>query len=220
MRDLEASKNGLGPDRIGEVIESASRQFAAQCYRLYEAPPLGAIVRTGGSHLPEGSREGTSTEPFTYAVVYDVSTQALDPGRPVIARGEEESTEADVYRSNPQLARLLCTRFEALILGHGDGDGFNHYLPPLPPRIHAFVYSCPSKEVTRFSRSLDFLPLMVNSVPGGQGVTDEVIAACLRRASSDMEDGTAFLVRAGKSLSVQLLGDLPRLNSILRRLSP
>ena len=209
--------------RVGEVVESASDRLTAQCYRLYESPPLGAFVRTESSLADGGHREtGSAGEPSgIYAVVYSVSTQALDPGRPVIARGEDEDTEEDIYRSNPQIARLLCTRFEALILGHGDGVTASHYLPALPPRIHAFVYSCTPEEVARFTdKGLDFLSLLVNSSPAGRGVTDEVIAACLRRASAQLEDPRSFLVSAGKALAVQLTGDLPRLNSILRRLSP
>ena len=195
--------------RVGEVVESASHRYVAQCYRLYESPPLGAFVRTG-----------SSLTHHVYAVVYGVSTEALDPTRPVIARGEDERTEEDIYRSNPQLERLLCTRFEALIVGHGDGATCNQYLPAQPPRIHSFVYSCTSEEVTRFTGSMDFLSLLLNSSPAGRGVTDDVIAACVRQASRQSDDSRSFLVRGGKALAEQLPTDLPRLNSILKRLSP
>ncbi len=208
---------GGGTRRVGEVVESASHRFVAQCYRLYEAPPLGAFV-----HTEEPSDErGDGEVSHTYAVVYRVSTQALDPGRPVIARGEDEESEEEIYRSNPQLSRLLCTRFEALVVGHGsNGTGVNHYLPPLPPRIHAFVYACTGDDTARFTRSLDFLGLLVSSVPADQGMTDEVVAACLRRAATTTDDPTGFLLGAGKGLAVRLVGDMPRLSSILRRLSP
>ena len=212
-------RTGEGPvagvRRVGEVVESASHHFVAQCYRLYESPPLGAFV-----HTEEPSHEQGEVS-HTYAVVYRVSTQALDPGRPVIARGEDEESEEEIYRSNPQLSRLLCTRFEALVVGHGnDGTGVNHYLPPLPPRIHAFVYPCDGEDTARFTRSLDFLALLVSSVPADQGMTDEVVAACLRRAAVYTEDPGGFLLGAGKGLAARLVGDMPRLNSILRRLSP
>ena len=209
-------RNGTESQRVGEVVSSASHRFTAQCYRLYEAPPLGAFVRTDSQSGPDAG-DGTAR---IYAVVFGVSTGALDPGRPVYARGENEDNEEDVYRSNPQLSRLLCTRFDALIVGHGDGGGYNQYLPAQPPRIHSFVYSCTPEELQGATGSLDFLSLLVTSATGDRGITDEVIAACLRQVGNQSGDPRGFLVRAGKALAVQLAGDLPRLNSILKRLSP
>ena len=205
---MDQSMNG---QRLGEVVESASHGFTAQCYHLYGSPPLGALVRTESTDPDAGS---------TYAVVYGVVTQSLDPGRPVIARGEGEDTEQSIYQNHPQLERLLATRFEALIVGHDDGAAVNQYLPALPPRIHAFVYSSTPEEVAGFTRSLDFLNLLVHSSPAGRGITDEVVAACLRQASGHAAESRGFLVQAGKALAVQLAGDMPRLSAILRRLSP
>ena len=216
MSEVHSSKGEVVLPRIGEVVESASERFVAQCYQLYQSPSLGAFVRTDAAPRAGGEFEPSSI----YAVVCGVSTQALDPGRPVVARGEEEATEEDVYRSNPQLMRLLCTRFEALIVGHSNGGAINQYLPALPPRIHAFVYLCSRDEMEGLTRSLDFLHLLVNSAPMLRGVTDEVVAACLRQSSVVHEDPRGFLVQAGKVLATQLTGDMPRLNAILRRLSP
>ena len=201
------------PRRVGEVVESASDRFVAQCYRLYEAPSLGAFVRAGS----DGSNgEGTPV----YAVVYGISTRSLDPGRPVIARGAGATSEAEVYDANPQLSRLLSTRFEAVVTSHGKGGRMRQYLPPLPPRIHSFVYECSAEEERDTTRRLDFLSLLLSSSPAGPGMVDEVIAACLRRASTHHEDPREFLVAAGKALAGHLSRDLSRLDSILRRLQP
>ena len=35
-----------GSKRVGEVVESATDRCVVQCYRLYEAPPLGTLVMT------------------------------------------------------------------------------------------------------------------------------------------------------------------------------
>ena len=220
MNEVGPSEGETPLPRIGEVVESASHRFTAQCYRLYQAPPLGAFVRTGSTATAGFGQISDADGSSIYAVVNGVSTQALDPGRPIIARGEEQDSEEGVYRDNPQLARLLCTRFEALVVGHRDGTAYNQRLPAFPPRIHAFVYVCNPEEVNRFTDSLDFIYLLVNSAPAGRGVADEVVAACLRQASGHREDSRGFLVAAGKALAVQLAGDLPRLNSMLRKLSP
>ncbi len=65
MRGLVAKGNVAGTDkpgaqRVGEVIEATSTSVVAQCYRLYDTPPLGSLVRSG--------------TPPLYAVVSRVTT--------------------------------------------------------------------------------------------------------------------------------------------------
>ena len=109
----------LTPSRVGEVVEAKSTIFVTQCYKLYVTPPLGGFVRTGS--------------PPTYGVVSLASTEPLDRARPIIARGEQAASEADIYRDNPQLAQLLTSRFESLILGYTQDGASHQFLPPLPP---------------------------------------------------------------------------------------
>ena len=125
--------------RIGEVVEATSTSFVAQCYQLYGAPPLGSLVRTG--------------DPAIQGVVYRVVTEPLDASRPVLARGESAVTEDEVFRANPQLERLLTSRFEVLILGHHARGVDFPVLPPLPPRVHAFVYACSPEETVRLAET-------------------------------------------------------------------
>ena len=146
-----------------------------------------------------------------------MATEPLDSSRPVLARGETAETEEEVFRDNPQLTRLLTSRFEALIAGHREGDADRHYLPALPPPVHSFVYTCSPQEVARFTSRLDLLRLLLNS---GLAIADEVLGACLRGAAVAHDDSEAFLLRAGKALAAELAGDLPRLNSILKKVSP
>ena len=189
--------------RIGEVVGTASTSFMVQCYALYICPPLGSFVRTDS--------------PSVFGVVSRVSTEPLDSNRPVLARGEAASTEDEVFRNNPQLSRLLTTRFEAIISGHMADGSCKQFLPPLPPPVHSFVYVCSAEEVSRFTANLDFLSLLLNSgVPAG----DEVAGACLRAAATAWPDGPTFLGRASKALAGELANDLPRLNSVLRKVAP
>ncbi len=189
--------------RIGEVVATASTSFVAQCYTLYVCPPLGAFVRT--------------ESPSVFGVVSRVSTEPLDASRPILARGEAASTEDEVFRNNPQLSRLLTTRFETILTGHIEDGTCNQFLPPLPPAIHSFVYVCSAEEVCWFTGRLDFLSLLIKS---GVPVADEVAAACLRAAASAWPDRAAFLGRASKALAGELANDLPRLNSVLRKVAP
>lgn len=188
--------------RVGEVVEANSASFVAQCYQLYQSPPLGSFVRTGS--------------PEVYAVVCRVSTEPLDSSRPVLARGENAATEEEVFRDNPQLARLLTSRFEALIAGYRENGSDRQFLPSYPPRVHSFVFVCGPDEVARFTSSLDLLRLLLNS---GGAISDEVLSACLREAAPAHPDPKAFLLRAGKTLAAELAGDLPRLNAVLKKVT-
>lgn len=185
--------------RIGEVVEAASTSFLSQCYRLYEAPPLGALVRAG--------------EPAVYGVVCRVVTEPLDAGRPVLARGENAATEEEVFRANPQLERLLTSRFESLILGHEDNGSLRPVLPPIPPRVHAFVHLCEVGDAAYLLQRGGWLrSLLSSNIP----TADQVAGALLRRTAESAQDSEALLMESCRELARELAGDLPRLNAILK----
>jgi len=191
-------------DRVGEVIEAGTTEFIAQCYELYGSPPLGSLVKTADQPLE------------LYGIVYFTTTSSLEPGRRPIARGRDEASEEEVYRSSPQLMKLLRTEFSALVVGHRQDDKLFHYLPPKPARIHGFVYLCSPDEVREFSQSLDFLNILVNThLPVS---AEELVAASLRQMSEVYEDRQKFLVAAGKELAVLLGGEFNRLKAILGRI--
>ena len=190
--------------RLGEVVETSSTGFTVHCYRLYEAPPLGALVRTTG-------------ESPVYAVAREVSTSSVDPGRRPVALGRDEQDEEAVYRSNPQLPRLLRTDFKATMVGYRDADGIRQHLPPTPPNIHAFIHACTPEEAQAFTERLDFLPLLFADAGP---IADEVTAAFLRQTASAHDNPDAFLTDAGRQLARLLSRDLQRLSRLLRGLRP
>ena len=190
--------------RLGEVVEASTTEFTTQCYRLYEAPPLGSLVRSGDANP-------------VYGIVYEVATRSMDAARHPIPRGEDEESEEEVYLNNPQLNRLLLTEFQSMVVGFQSSDGIRRYLAPLPLRIHSFVYQCDGDEMREFSSSLDFLPIILSAQISAP---DDVIASFLRQASESHPDPQRFMVGAGKELAVYFAGQLQRLNNVLRRLSP
>ena len=192
------------PTKIGEVVESSTSEFTAQCYDLNQAPPLGSMVRAGAGPVT------------VYGVISQAVTASVEPGRRPIARGQNETDEAAVYRENPQLTKLLRTDFTALVVGHQSDHNLYHYLPPQPARLHSFVFPCETKELQAFIAHLDCLSLLVSAQPAGPG--DELVAAFLRQAGNASQDRHRFLVTAGKELAVLLNGQTNRLNAILRRI--
>jgi hypothetical protein len=191
-------------ERVGEVIEASTTDFVAQCYELYQSPPLGSLVKTRDSPVE------------LYAIVYNAATTSIEPGRRPIARGKDEASEEEIYRSSPQLLKLLKSEFSALVVGHRQKDKLYHYLPPNPARIHSFVYLCSPEEVKEFSHSFDFLNILINTnLPVS---AEELISACLRQMSQIHEDSHVFLVAAGKELALLLSGQFNQLKAILGRI--
>ena len=167
-------------------------------------PPLGSLVKAGDG------------ETDLYGIVHHATTGSLEPGRRPLARGKDEASEEDVYRTSPQLLKLLKSEFSALVVGHRQGKRLNHYLPPRPARIHGFVYRCGDGEIKEFGQEYGFLNILVNAhLPVS---TEELVAAALRQMSQAQEDPRAFLVGAGKELAVLLGGQFHQLNAILGRL--
>lgn len=192
--------------RLGEVVEASTTEFATQCYELYDAPPLGSLVRCGGS----------TDAGVVYGIVYEVATRSLDPARRPIARGRQEDSESAIYQENPQLSRLLSTEFRSVTVGHRDQETLRRWLAPLPPRIHSFVRPCYGDEMREFSGSLEFVSILLSAPTPA---ADDVLASFLRHASGSYPDPEEFLVEAGRQLT-PLLGDqMQRLNNLLRRLA-
>ena len=205
-RGSTPSDENVPVSRVGEVIEASTTQFAAQCYELYEMPPLGSLVKTVDSSLE------------SYGIVYHATTTSLEPGRRPIARGKDEASEEAIYQSSPQLLKLLRSEFSALVVGHREGDKLYHYLPPQPARIHGFVYRCSPEDVKGFSQSFAFFNILLNASLSVS--TEELVAACLRQISQVYEDPSAFLVAAGKELAVLLSGNYKQLKAILEKVRP
>jgi hypothetical protein len=128
--------------RLGEIIEATTTGFTAQCYELNAHPPLGSLVKT-----TEGERE-------IYAVVYQATTEGMEPGRKPIARGKNETSEEALFEANPQLAQLLRSEFSALVVGHKDGDRVRQYLPPPPPPPPRIVKPRPPGEIKKLIQKL------------------------------------------------------------------
>ncbi len=190
-------------ERAGEVTQACTTDFVAQCYELYKTPSLGTLVKTG--ELP------------VYGIVFGAETTSIEPGRRPIARGKDEASEEDIYRTSPQLTRLMRSEFSVIAVGYRQGDKLYRYLPPQPVQVHAFVYICPPEEVREFAASFDFLSLLLNN-SRLQVDSGELTAAALRQMSRVQDDPHIFLVAAGKELTQLLRGDYVRLRTVLGRL--
>jgi hypothetical protein len=191
---------------IGQVVQADIAGFTAG-WPLHQTPPLGSLLKV--------EEAGT-----IYAVICNARTESID-GRPPVARLSGEADLESYLEKHPHLRHLLQTTCDAVVVGHEDTDArsgaqVRHYLPSAPAPLFAPVHVCSAEETARFSQSLDFLNLLL----AAPAHSDEMTAACLRRAAAAHDDARSFLVRAGKELA-RLLGAEPqRLTSILRRVRP
>jgi hypothetical protein len=190
--------------KIGEIVESGSTEFTAECYELNEIPALGSLVK-----VMEPAEE-------IFGIVCQSGTAGIEPGRHPVARGKDEVSEEAVYQTSPQLMKLLRSEFQVLLIGYKINGKIYQYLPAKPAHIHAFVHVCNTDEVKQFSQSFDFLNALVNNrleIP-----VEELVAAALREMSKAQTDPHAFLITGGKALTTMLSGDYRRLKTILARL--
>ncbi|MBD1867532.1 hypothetical protein H6F95_09535 [Cyanobacteria bacterium FACHB-471] len=206
------------PSYIAEVIETATTEFLAQCLEPEDLsfaamPPFGSWVKA----VDEESGNQI------YGVVYHVTTSPIDSVHRARALG---LSLQDLREQQPQIFAMLKTEFRAAIAGfqprrtstdgHRNGnqlsDTIHQHLPPRPPQIHQAVYYCDPEEVIRFSEKLDFLRtlLQVRNAP-----VESLAAAAIREIYQLRQGDRAWLVQAGRSLSILLKDDYDRLRVIL-----
>ena len=193
-----------GAARIGEIVESTTTSFTAQCYVLHDPPAFGSFVRASDG------------ETDVLAVVANAWTGSVDPSRRPVARGRDEPDEEAIYRNNPELPEILRTEFTALVVGYrSPSGGFEQRLPRRPCRLHAFAHAGRRDEVREFTDRLDFLQTLI---AGGGAVADELVAASLREAAAVRDGDRGYLIRAGKELAVLLGSDVNRPTMVLKRI--
>ncbi len=198
--------------RVGEVIEACTTDFTAQCYELYQTPPLGSLVKTRFE-----AQGADSQDAWLYGIVYKAETASGDSGRRPIARGRNEQDEDEIYRASPQLLKLLKSDFSGLVVGYKSGGQIFRYLPPRPARIHGFVNLCTDEEVKQFSRTFDFLNILLKSRL--EISVEELVGAALRRMGQVYgPEKHSFMVLAGKELATLLSADYAQLKTILKGL--
>jgi hypothetical protein len=218
---------------IGEVIEATTTHFVAQCPRpyLHQPPAFGSFVKIEPGRPRSAASPPAFVDPFAetpadalptdtpdgtlYALVYTAATGSGDTGRRPAAYGLDEET---LREEQPQIFDLLTTEFAALHLGFAQEGRIRSYLPPQPPRLHAFVTECSPAEVCALTDAPDFLRSL--RPPPNSADADELIAACLRHAYRCRHADFTFLVRAGKQLANLLRDDPDRLTALLRKIEP
>jgi hypothetical protein len=205
-------------NHIGEVIETATTHYTAQCLEPEELnfpsmPPFGSWIK---SFDEESGNQ-------IFSIVTYATTTPIDSVHRARALG---LSLAELREQQPQIFAMLKTEFKAAIVGYEvpqlhNGNGVRkgrvyQYLPPRPPQIHQGVYRCEAEEVIHFTEELDFLRtlLQVKDIP-----VESLIAAAIREVYRLRKANRPWLVQVGRTLSTLLKDDYDRLRFILSQIS-
>ncbi len=188
--------------RYGRVVEATIDSFVAECFDSETVPPLGALLVV---------EDGAAV----FAIAADVLTESRDAGRPIALHGAPDHDLARVRADNPHIPALLRTTVTGQIVGYRESGALRRYLPSAPPPVQGRVRPASDNECAEFAESFDFLRLLLDGPH-----PDDTIGAALRRLAAGHAQPYAFLVAAGKELTVLLSDDPLRLHALLRRLQP
>lgn len=207
------------PHHIGEVIETSTTEFLAQCLEAEDLsfpsiPPFGSWIKSFDEE--SGNK--------IMGVVTFVTTSPIDSVHRARALG---LSLEELREQQPQIFAMLKTEFRATIVGFetptisNNGKApqkgkFYQYLPPRPPQIHQGVYLCDREEVINFSNNLDFLRTLLDV----QGISpDALTAASIRQMYQSRPGDRSWLVQVGRTLSLLLKDDYDRLRYILSQIN-
>ena len=205
------------PMHIGEVIETSTTGFLAQCLEPEDLkfpvmPPFGSWIKSFDEE--SGNK--------ILAIVTYVTTSPIDSVHRARALG---LSLEELREQQPQIFAMLKTEFKAAIVGFEAPSGNNgnstslgrvyQYLPPRPPQIHQSVYHCDAEEVVHFTENLDFLRtlLQVKDIP-----VESLVAAAVRDVYRQRQANRDWLVNVGRTLSTLLKDDYDRLRYILSQI--
>ncbi|MBI5830834.1 MAG: hypothetical protein HZB16_00800 [Armatimonadetes bacterium] len=187
-------------DYVGEVVLSSTTRLTAQCPDDDATPALGSFVT-----VDYGPGRAV-------AVVAEVRSGSLDPGRRPVAFG---LSEEELFRQQPQLRELLSTEFEAILVGWSEGDGpARQLLPPRPPRLHRFVSPAEPDDVRTVTEGGDWLRTLLAAE-----ASDDLLAAAVRASLATRPDDHTARLHAGRALARLVGDDYERLQVLLRRVA-
>ncbi|SKB13074.1 HerA-ATP synthase, barrel domain-containing protein [Planktothrix sp. PCC 11201] len=204
---------------IGEVIETATTEYLAQCL---EPEDLSfPVMPAFGSWVKSRDEESGNQ---VYGVVYHATTSPIDSVHRARALG---LSLEELREQQPQIFAMLKTEFRVAIVGFELASEDNssqpqrgkiyQYIPPRPPQIHQAVYECEPDEIVDFSQELDFLRTLLDV---GNAPVDSLVAAAIREVYKFKTSDRAWLVEAGRTLSILLKDDYDRLRVILKQIHP
>jgi len=195
---------------VGRIIRSSTARFAVGCQVLRpQVPVFGSLVKVPASVAGRAPALGGDD---IFGLIHDVIMEDDPFVRQMAVLDDVRPEFIEDQRRN----RQVPIEVGVLVVGYRRGGRIYHWLPPQPPLSLDIIYTCPPEELVAFTERFDYFRLVLDNrdLPA-----DELLAANLRYAAEARgAAGRDFLVDAGRELARLLAVDLPRLDSVLRRM--
>lgn len=190
-------------NRIGEVIQASSLYFKGQCDELYKSPPFGGFVFV------------KEEENNLIAIIDNIETSSIDPGRISVSQGEEHLNIDQIYDRHPELNILLRTTFEARVICTIRDNQVYPGPSSTPPRIHSIVQEAIDTDLNLVANFHNIV-LLISQVDSQAG--DDFISSAIRHLSEVSPNKEIFLETASREL-VNLFSSEPiRLNLLISKI--
>lgn len=148
---------------FAEIIQSQITIAKAECWKWDVVPDFGSlvIIEQKGIHI--------------IACVTGIETGSADPLRQPYAY---QKTEAELMREQPQIFSFLKTYIQLTCVGFytAENSDIEYFLPPQPPKIHAFVRCADAPLARQFFAQTSFLYLLHHANSVGY---DEILFALI-----------------------------------------
>lgn len=194
------------PVLIARVTRCSTRSFVGAS-RLPEPD-----VPTFGSFCKASAQRGQSE---VIGLIFDIRIEDDELARQIAIAADPTREQL----ADNRFSRLIPIEVSCLAVGHRIADGYAHQIPPQPPMTLDEIYALPDDEVRDFTARLDFIPL-VFATPGL--AADDLLTAALQHAARvrPKHEQRGFLIEAGRICAKHLSVDLPRLERLVRSISP
>ena len=194
--------------RIAELIAVRTTEYVAQVDNLHAPPALGsvAVIRDAGMDI--------------LSFVTSAETVPNESGRRPTARGADYDTAEEFYARRPEINRLIHTEFTAVIIAHRIDGQLMPYVPPRPPRLHAFVYAGEEDDIACLAND----PLTLQSIASARTESPlDFVPAAIRTLASIAGGAQAqeeYLRDTGRRLVYIMRDDMRGLQTVLAKIRP
>ena len=189
---------------IGRLLRSTTVGFTFGCsVPEPEVPLFGDFVKAPAQH---GQSE-------VIGLISDIIIEDDPFVRQLIAAPDLPEAYIQDQRKN----RQVPIEVSVLTVGYRRNNAVFQNLPPQPPMTLDYIQRCEPEEIASFTGSHDYFTLIINTPDTS---ADELLSAALQRATKarPADKRRFFMLQAGKELARLLANDLPRLNTLLRRI--
>jgi hypothetical protein len=186
---------------FAEVIESSLEHWVIQSWKWDQFPTFGSVVviETDNKKL--------------FGIVHQIQTGSMDPTRYPFAY---QKTEQELLEEQPQIFEFLKTNFHCLIMGYQEGEKIFYMIAPQPPKIHSFVRSATTEEISIFLNNPQYLHLLFaqsNKIFN----LDELLLALLKLLSENQILTSEYFEKFSEIFSLFTNNDYRRLKLFLQR---